>query len=72
MSAPLGLVTIGQAPRTDLHEDAAPLLAGIPFTEHGALDEDRFDGPGEAAARAAVAPAPGETPLVSRLRDGRS
>ncbi|MFB4195425.1 AroM family protein [Streptomyces carpaticus] len=72
MSAPLGLVTIGQAPRTDLHEDAAPLLAGIPFTEHGALDEDRFEGPGEAAARAAVAPAPGEAPLVSRLRDGRS
>ncbi|MEV8115889.1 AroM family protein [Streptomyces xiamenensis] len=72
MSAILGLVTIGQAPRTDLHEDAAPLLGGAAFTEHGALDEDRFEGPDERATRAALAPAPGETPLVSRLRDGRS
>ncbi|NJQ07126.1 AroM family protein [Streptomyces lonarensis] len=68
----LGLVTIGQAPRSDLHRDAAPLLAGTAVTEHGALDEDRFDPAHEAATRAELAPGPNEAPLVSRLRDGRS
>ncbi|GHI94408.1 AroM family protein [Streptomyces olivaceus] len=68
----LGLVTIGQAPRTDLGPDAAPLLPGVRLVEYGALDQDDFTGPGEAATRRAVAPAPGEAPLVSRLRDGGS
>ncbi|OIV37901.1 hypothetical protein BIV57_08575 [Mangrovactinospora gilvigrisea] len=66
----LGLVTIGQAPRTDVHTDAAPLLTGIRLAEHGALDDDVFDGPADATA--ALAPDPGEAPLVTRLRDGGS
>ncbi|GEB54178.1 MULTISPECIES: AroM family protein [Streptomyces] len=68
----LGLVTIGQAPRTDLTDDAAPLLGGVRPVEHGALDDDVFDGPEGERTRAAVAPAPDEAPLVSRLRDGSS
>ncbi|MGW6060923.1 AroM family protein [Streptomyces sp. NPDC055189] len=68
----LGLVTIGQAPRTDLTPDILPLTAGLRLTEHGALDHDRFDGPDADAVRAAVGPVPGEAPLISRLRDGGS
>ncbi|MEU7489337.1 AroM family protein [Streptomyces sp. NPDC042319] len=68
----LGLVTIGQAPRTDLTDDARPLLAGFGVVEHGALDLDRFDGPEGERTRAALAPAEGEAPLISRLRDGSS
>ncbi|MGW8377062.1 AroM family protein [Streptomyces sp. ODS28] len=68
----LGLVTIGQAPRTDLLDDVRPLLGGLRPVEHGALDGDRFDGPDAARTRAEVAPEPGEAPLVSRLRDGGS
>ncbi|TDC62789.1 AroM family protein [Streptomyces hainanensis] len=70
MSSPaLGLVTIGQAPRADLRPDAEPLLGGVRMVEHGALDDDRFDDP---ETRRLVAPAPGEPPLISRLRDGGS
>lgn len=68
----LGLVTIGQAPRTDLTPDVLPLLGPERIVEHGALDQDRFDGPEAERTRAAVAPEPGEAPLISRLRDGRS
>ncbi|MFJ8788602.1 AroM family protein [Streptomyces sp. NPDC102462] len=68
----LGLVTIGQAPRSDLRPDAEPLLPGVRLVEHGALDEDDFTGGSEAATRREVAPEPGEAPLVSRLRDGGS
>ena len=68
----LGLVTIGQAPRTDLRPDAEPLLPGVRLVEHGALDDDRFDGDAEAGTRRLLAPEPGEAPLVSRLRDGGS
>ncbi|MEB8343793.1 AroM family protein [Streptomyces endophyticus] len=68
----LGLVTIGQAPRTDLTPDILPITAGLRLTEHGALDHDRFDGPDADAVRAAVGPVPGEAPLISRLRDGGS
>ncbi|GAB2807581.1 AroM family protein [Streptomyces daliensis] len=70
----LGLVTIGQAPRTDLTGDIAPLLTGVRAVEHGALDLDRFDGT-EAEAnrtRREVGPVEGEAPLISRLRDGSS
>ncbi|MFD7924061.1 AroM family protein [Streptomyces sp. NPDC059740] len=70
--AALGLVTIGQAPRTDLVDDVRPHLGGLRPVEHGALDLDDFEGPGEADARAAVGPVAGEAPLISRLRDGRS
>ena len=61
----VGLVTIGQSPRTDVVPDiSARLPAGTPVLERGALDgADR----GEVAR---LAPEPGEEVLVSRLRDG--
>lgn len=68
----LGLVTIGQSPRTDLTADIAPLLGELRPIEHGALDLDEFTGPAGERTRADVAPVPGEAPLVSRLRDGGS
>ncbi|WP_345945240.1 AroM family protein [Streptomyces albus] len=68
----LGLVTIGQAPRTDLAGDIAPHLGGLCPYEHGALDDDVFDGAEGDRTRAALAPAADEAPLVSRLRDGTS
>ncbi|MGW3562379.1 AroM family protein [Streptomyces sp. NPDC000941] len=68
----LGLVTIGQAPRSDLRPDAEPLLPGVRLVEHGALDGERFDGPAERETRRLLAPEPGEAPLVTRLRDGGS
>ncbi|WP_016905925.1 AroM family protein [Streptomyces xiaopingdaonensis] len=71
-SPALGLVTIGQAPRTDLAGDVAPLLGAVRVREHGALDGDVFDGEEGARTRARLAPAPDEPPLVSRLRDGGS
>ncbi|MFD5028261.1 AroM family protein [Streptomyces sp. NPDC058373] len=66
----LGMVTIGQAPRADLAADVEPWLGGLERYEHGALDEDVFDGGEGGATRTALAPEPGEPPLVSRLRDG--
>ncbi|MGO3832608.1 MAG: AroM family protein [Microbacteriaceae bacterium] len=62
----LALVTIGQAPRDDVTPDIAPLLEGYRVIETGALDEL------SAAEIAALAPAPGEGVLVSRLRGGGS
>lgn len=60
----LGLVTIGQAPRVDVHVDIAPLLEGERWCEHGALDA--LDG----VSVLDHGPEPGESPLVSRMRDG--
>lgn len=60
----LGLVTIGQSPRVDVLADLLPLLEGRDWVEHGALD------PYDAEGVAAFGPAPGEPPLVSRMRDG--
>ena len=62
----LGLVTIGQVPRTDLTADVADLLAGVDWVEHGALDA-LDDG-----ALQAIRPRPHEGTLISRLRDGSS
>jgi len=63
----LGVVTIGQSPRTDLTgELAAYLPAGTSLLERGALDDL---GP---AAIAALAPDADEDTLTSRLRDGSS
>lgn len=61
----VGIVTIGQSPRTDIvPEIAAWLPAGTPLIECGALDGvDR-------AGLARLAPAQCEDVLVSRLRDG--
>ncbi|MGW5861231.1 AroM family protein [Streptomyces sp. NPDC055239] len=68
----LGMVTIGQAPRADLAGDVEPWLGGLERYEHGALDDDVFEGGAGNATRDALAPEPGEAPLISRLRDGTS
>lgn len=60
----LGLVTIGQAPRTDVLPDLLPALQGRAWVEHGALDD------ATPSLLAQVAPRDGEVPLVSRMRDG--
>jgi len=62
----VGFVTIGQAPRTDITADIAPLLPGIDLVEAGALDD--LEGPDLAA----VAPdgRANDLVLTSRLRDG--
>jgi protein AroM len=63
--AVVGVVTIGQSPRTDVVPDIAGLLpSGARVLERGALDHA---GPAELAR---LAPAPGEDVLVTRLRDG--
>jgi protein AroM len=64
-TAAVGIVTIGQSPRTDVVPDMATLLpAGTPVIERGALDDVRL------ADLARLAPVPGEEVLVSRMRDG--
>ncbi len=64
-AAAVGIVTIGQSPRTDVVPDMAGLLpAGTPVIERGALDGA---GPADLAR---LAPVPGEEVLVSRMRDG--
>jgi protein AroM len=61
----VGVVTIGQSPRTDVMPDiAGPLPPGTRVIERGALDHI---GPAELAS---LAPACGEDLLVTRLRDG--
>jgi len=60
----VGFVTIGQSPRTDIFEELKPLLGSLEILERGALDglsPDELE---------AIAPFPGETLYVSRLRDG--
>ncbi|WP_136065097.1 AroM family protein [Modicisalibacter radicis] len=66
-SSRLGIVTIGQAPRSDLHDDLATLLdENIEVVERGALDSLTLE---EIERRYPV----GDQPqvLVSRMRDGR-
>lgn len=62
----LAAITIGQAPRTDIMEDVAPLLpAGVQVREYGALDGytlERLD----AECRFSS----GDEVLVSRMSDG--
>lgn len=65
----IGLVTIGQSPRTDITPDIVERLPdGIDVVEVGALDE--FDSPAE--VRDAVGPSDGNPIFVTRLRDGSS
>ncbi|MCI2419954.1 AroM family protein [Saccharopolyspora sp. K220] len=64
MPARLGVVTIGQAPRTDMVPEIRPLLGAVDVVEHGALDLL------SASEIADLAPEPGAELLVSRLRDG--
>ena len=60
----VALVTIGQAPRTDLAGEFAALLPPCTIVQTGALDGL------DAAQIAAMAPRPGEHALTSRLADG--
>ena len=58
----IGFVTIGQAPRTDVTADLAPLLGSdVAIVEAGALD--KLDDV------SLVAPRDGEAVLASRMRD---
>ena len=60
----VGIVTIGQSPRTDVVPDiAARLPPGTVLVERGALDE------ADLSELARLAPRPGEDLLVTRLRD---
>lgn len=62
----LGVVTIGQTPRTDLTPELAQLLPGVELLERGVLD-------GLTTAQIAdLAPAAGEHTLTTRLADGGS
>src|SRR3984885_15845327 len=61
----VGVVTIGQSPRTDVMPDiAGPLPPGTRVIERGALDHI------DPAELASLVPACGEDLLVTRLRDG--
>jgi protein AroM len=61
----VGLVTVGQSPRTDVVPDIAVRLPpGTPLFERGALDA------ADAESLARLAPRHGEAVLVSRMRDG--
>jgi protein AroM len=62
----IAAVTIGQSPREDIVAELAPLVPQTRWVQAGALDG--FD----EARLAALAPAPEEFPLVTRLADGRS
>lgn len=63
----LGLITIGQSPRTDVTPDLDPIFGpDIQLCQAGALD-------GMTAQEiAAFAPEEGDYVLISRLRDGSS
>ena len=60
----VGAVTIGQSPRTDITADEAAIPEGCRLIEAGALDFVEDFAPLE--------PEPGDTVLVTRLRDGSS
>lgn len=61
----LGLITIGQSPRTDITPDLEPILGpDIQLLQAGALDGMT------ARDAAALAPEEGDEVLISKLRDG--
>lgn len=62
----LGIITIGQAPRTDLTPDLVPILVGIEIVERGALDDLSND------EISALVISEDDEILTSRLRDGSS
>jgi protein AroM len=63
----LGIVTIGQTPRTDVIPEMAEVLGpGVEIVERGALDGL------EIQAITGLAPGPGDDVLVTRLRGGAS
>ena len=62
---PLGAITIGQSPRTDIIPELRVFLGGqVEIIEAGALDGFSVDSLG------ALAPRPADEVLVTRLRDG--
>jgi protein AroM len=70
----LGIVTVGQAPRTDLTGDLQDLLAEVEVIEHGALDghdPSQLDALSN-AARASLKANEGIHVLHTRLADGGS
>lgn len=66
MPSRVALITIGQSPRTDMAEMIRWLGSGVEIREAGALDDLAPE------TIAALAPGPGDYPLVTRLRDGSS
>lgn len=67
MGQKIGFLTIGQSPRDDILDELIPLLPpGADFLQAGALDGL------EGKDLRALAPEPGEFPLISRLKDGSS
>jgi protein AroM len=66
MKAKIGLLTIGQSPRTDLTRDLYPILGShVEIVEYGALDELSLE------EIQAMAPLSGEPFQVTILRDGK-
>lgn len=64
MRSRLGVVTIGQAPRTDLTPEMRAVMPDVELVEYGALDEL------DAAEIGALAPEDSDEVLVTLLRDG--
>lgn len=65
MSRQIGVITIGQAPRTDLIPEIEKFFpSDVEFIQHGVLDD--FD----EKKLEQIKPEPGQTTLVSRLKDG--
>jgi protein AroM len=60
----IAAITIGQSPRREVIDEMRRFLPGVWWTEAGALDGL------DAAGITKLAPADGEFPLVTRLRDG--
>lgn len=65
MSKQIGIITIGQAPRTDLIPEIRKFFTNeVKFIERGVLDsinKERLE---------QIKPEPGQTTLISRLKDG--
>jgi protein AroM len=67
MSRQIGVITVGQAPRTDLIPEVEKFFpSDVEFIQRGVLDD--FD---EKKLKQ-IKPEPGQTTLVSRLKDGTS
>ena len=60
----LGLLSMGETPRTDILPVMRREMPGVELVEYGILDGL------DEASRRALEPLPGDFPLVSRLRDG--
>lgn len=61
----IAAITVGQSPRTDMIPDIAALLPGVEILQFGALD-----GLSAEDIRRDFAPAAGEAPVTTKLRDG--